>query len=192
MSRNRNESDASVDSTSEQNLLRSRRGFLQKVGATVLISGLGSTIATGTASAESDWPVFRQGHNDEELGRREVHAIQYFLQAHGYSLGVDGVFGPNTKKQVSNFQRANGLSVDGIVGSGTWSNLIITTSRGSQGIPVKAVQDQLRYDYGYDTAVDGIYGPNTEAGVERYQRGQGLSADGIAGPNTWFSLAWTV
>jgi N-acetylmuramoyl-L-alanine amidase len=39
-------------------------------------------------------------------------------------LTKDGAFGPNTKKAVSDFQRANGLTADGVVGNNTWSKLI--------------------------------------------------------------------
>ena len=37
-------------------------------------------------------------------------------------------------------------------------------------------------------AVDGVFGPATEANVRRYQRNYGLAEDGIAGPLTWESL----
>ncbi|MCM3224846.1 peptidoglycan-binding domain-containing protein [Terribacillus saccharophilus] len=41
------------------------------------------------------------------------------------ALGVtaDGIFGPNTRQAVINFQRNNGLGVDGIVGQATWNRL---------------------------------------------------------------------
>lgn len=41
-------------------------------------------------------------------------------------LGVvsDGIFGPKTKTAVTTFQKANNLSVDGIVGSKTWAVLL--------------------------------------------------------------------
>lgn len=37
--------------------------------------------------------------------------------------GVDGSFGPNTKNAVINFQKANGLNPDGIVGAKTWEKI---------------------------------------------------------------------
>ncbi|WP_411218733.1 peptidoglycan-binding domain-containing protein [Terribacillus saccharophilus] len=41
------------------------------------------------------------------------------------ALGVtaDGIFGPDTRQAVINFQRNNGLGVDGIVGRQTWNRL---------------------------------------------------------------------
>ena len=37
---------------------------------------------------------------------------------------ADGVFGPNTKQAVINYQRVKGLSADGIVGQNTWRKLL--------------------------------------------------------------------
>ncbi len=58
--------------------------------------------------------------------------------------------------------------------------------RGSTGAPVKALQARLNRDYpAYSKlAVDGDYGPGTEAVVREFQRRSGLAADGIAGPAT--------
>jgi GH25 family lysozyme M1 (1,4-beta-N-acetylmuramidase) len=53
-----------------------------------------------------------------------VSAVQSQLNAHGSSLAVDGSFGPGTNTAVRNFQAAHGLTVDGIVGSGTWQALV--------------------------------------------------------------------
>lgn len=48
----------------------------------------------------------------------DVATLQKFL-----GLDADGNFGPGTEKAVKNWQAANGLSADGIVGSGTWSKM---------------------------------------------------------------------
>ena len=55
-----------------------------------------------------------------------VKQVQERLIALGYSCGpygADGIFGIETAKAVENFQRDNGLSVDGIVGPATWEKL---------------------------------------------------------------------
>ena len=53
-----------------------------------------------------------------------VKLLQTTLNAKGYNAGTaDGVFGGNTYNAVVAFQRDCGLSVDGIVGYNTWSEL---------------------------------------------------------------------
>ena len=49
--------------------------------------------------------------------------IQMALFIKGYSLSLDKTFGPDTKTKVMQFQKANGLSVDGIVGKNTFEKL---------------------------------------------------------------------
>lgn len=56
-----------------------------------------------------------------------VHYIQWTLKnktsCDSYSK-VDGIFGTGTKQGVTCFQKNNGLTADGIVGSQTWSKLV--------------------------------------------------------------------
>lgn len=50
----------------------------------------------------------------------EVTAIQQALQNSGYYYGnIDGIYGTATKNAVSDFQRDNGLSADGVAGRDT-------------------------------------------------------------------------
>ena len=65
--------------------------------------------------------------------------------------------------------------------------------RGSAGEDVRWLQTMLNAVSTVDLdmpmlAVDGVFGPATEANVRRYQRNYGLAEDGIAGPLTWESL----
>jgi len=53
----------------------------------------------------------------------DVRLCQELLNEHGYSTGVDGVFGSGTEKSVKAFQSASGLTADGIVGANTWNAL---------------------------------------------------------------------
>lgn len=56
-----------------------------------------------------------------------VKALQMLLIGYGYSCGsagADGAFGSSTLGAVKSYQKAKGLSVDGIVGSGTWGKLL--------------------------------------------------------------------
>jgi len=52
-----------------------------------------------------------------------VRAMQNRLNRHGVQVWEDGVFGATTESAVKNFQRANGLVVDGWVGPITWAAL---------------------------------------------------------------------
>ena len=60
-------------------------------------------------------------------------------------------------------------------------------SYGSKGSDVAAMQQQLR-NAGYNIAVDGSFGPATQAAVKDYQSKNGLAVDGIVGKNTSASL----
>ena len=142
------------------------------------------------------WPVLRQGSN-AAWPAATVRSLQYLLNAHGARLAVDGVFGPRTDSAVRSYQRAHGLLVDGIVGPQTWSSVIITVQRGSTGPAVKAVQDEANSRgpnrQGPPLAVDGIFGPKTDAWVRAFQDAIGghvigFKEDGIVGPLTWSLL----
>lgn len=58
----------------------------------------------------------------------EVRELQTLLNNNGANLSVDGKFGPKTLAAVTSYQKANGLTVDGIVGKNTWGALRGTTS----------------------------------------------------------------
>lgn len=63
-----------------------------------------------------------------KLGSRgnEVKALQEKL-----NLRADGIFGPLTEEAVKDFQRSNGLEVDGIVGADTLSKLNLSVNKRS-------------------------------------------------------------
>lgn len=63
--------------------------------------------------------------------------------------------------------------------------------RPSNLFPVRPLQQLLRARK-HPVAVDGIFGPKTQAAVKAFQQEKGLSADGIVGPKTWPKLIVTV
>lgn len=72
--------------------------------------------------------VVKQGSSGQT-----VRTIQTKLKRWGYYTGsVDGIFGAQTKKAVQYFQRKNGLTADGIVGSATAKAMGISLSGGTQ------------------------------------------------------------
>lgn len=133
-----------------------------------------------------DWPYFSRG--DEST---DIYTVQYLLEEHGYALEYhDGIFGPETESHVEQFQADYGLTVDGIVGPNTWSELIVDVYGPDQDPwwATYAVQHNLRYDHGYSIAVDGYYGSETEAAIESFQSASNIAVDGLVGPETWRAL----
>lgn len=53
-----------------------------------------------------------------------VKVIQVNLNRHGYNLELDRSFGPATEKAIKDFQKKNGLTVDGYVGAETTELLL--------------------------------------------------------------------
>jgi peptidoglycan hydrolase-like protein with peptidoglycan-binding domain len=88
--------------------------------------------ATSTVHVTLSLPVLRRGVSDHF---EEVSCLQYMLLFTGglyspfqraltVSDGVDGVFGPKTEERVRWFQGNEGLAVDGVVGTDTWTTLL--------------------------------------------------------------------
>jgi lysozyme family protein len=146
-----------------------------------------------TTATISPWPLVREGDQ-----QHPVQTLQYLLRARGHTLTVDGIFGPVTDAAVRAFQQQKSLAVDGIVGPHTWSALIVTVKRGSQGDAVRGVQEEFQFrnlsgDPSKGLQVDGIFGPDTEAAVLGFQEALNLdipsvTVDGIVGPVTWQTL----
>lgn len=74
---------------------------------------------TSHETTTEDLPMLSQWSAGEA-----VRTLQKALNGFGYSLDVDGDFGPLTRAAVINFQKIHGLEVDGIVGPITWGELL--------------------------------------------------------------------
>lgn len=148
----------------------------------VLILGIVFATAAQPAAALANWPVVRVGQSGAN-----VTTVQYLLRHRGYTLTVDGAFGPGTESVVKQFQAANGLTADGIVGSGTWSKLVVTLDKGANNNAVRALQTQLN-KYGYNLTVDGAFGPGTESAVLDFKTDHYLGGGSTVGPTTWQEL----
>lgn len=58
----------------------------------------------------------------------QTRAVQSVLDSYGYTIVVDGQYGPQTTKVVMSWQRSNGLLEDGIAGPITQASLGITST----------------------------------------------------------------
>jgi len=112
---------------------------------------------------------------------------------------ITGTFDASLETSVKSFQSSQGLTVDGIVGPATWAALPSyreaspTFQQGSKGPGVGWLQQALAgADVAvefppYAGAIDGIFGPATEASLRALQSWAGITVDGIAGDDTWFT-----
>ena len=124
------------------------------------------------------------------------------------SLTVDGVYGTGTANAVRAFQRKYGLTVDGVVGRATWTEVYdqfrsiqsdngtpnaypgTALREGASGQNVRLVQFWLKiartvYPSLSNVTVDGRFGSATAAAVRRFQTYFGLTSDGVVGRTTW-------
>ena len=152
--------------------------------------------------------VLKQGSTGSE-----VEQMQFWLSTLAQyessipSVTVDGVYGSGTAAAVRAFQRLYGLTVDGIVGLTTWTELYdqfrsiqsdngtpnaypgTALRQGSSGQNVRLVQFWLKiartvYSSLNNITVDGIFGSSTAAAVRRFQTYFGLTSDGVGGRTT--------
>lgn len=107
---------------------------------TVLMCGIGITLCVHTTQSPTVAYALtlKQGSRGEE-----VKTMQRKLKNWGYYAGsVDGIFGAKTKEAVKYFQRKNGLTVDGIVGTKTLKALGMSTSGSSSSGVTSSYSDK--------------------------------------------------
>jgi peptidoglycan hydrolase-like protein with peptidoglycan-binding domain len=134
----------------------------------------------------------------------QVKEAQLRLQQLGYfNARATGYYGSITQASVLRFQRARGLSADGILGSQTQAALEsqsqtlaqnsdsaapIYLGEGSQGNAVRSLQQRLRSLGFYQGEITGRFEATTKEAVARFQQAQGLKPDGVVGPRTFAAL----
>ncbi|MDL2237640.1 peptidoglycan-binding protein [Christensenellaceae bacterium OttesenSCG-928-K19] len=98
-------------------------------------------------------------------------------------------YGPMTQQAVSYFQRKHNLAVDGSAGPQTQELLFSDEAQtysvaiGAEGADVGNIQYRLQ-ELGYEVAVTGYFGEDTENKVKYFQRMNGLDDDGSVGQYT--------
>jgi peptidoglycan hydrolase-like protein with peptidoglycan-binding domain len=181
----------------------SRAGLAGLLAALVLLCLPGTSIAGGASNTSSTLGSgllhYGAGYGKPE-GATSVRVVQRTLRRLGWQPGpVDGLYGPRTKAAVTRFQAAARIGVDGVVGSQTRQALTHAQTeslrRGAgfaqpDGSPrVRSLQVRLRKRGLRPGPVDGLFGPRTEAAVERLQRHNGVPASGVVTTRTASFLA---
>ena len=138
-----------------------------------------------------------------------AYVMQRLYDLEYYNKKIDEKFGSGMLAAVKAFQKKNGLTVDGVVGSKTLALLFSdsaldaddavppeeeeieegrTLSKGMKGDDVLAVQVRLTALGYYDGKLDSSYGTGTRDAVKLFQARNGLTVDGKVGPRTLAKL----
>jgi len=147
--------------------------------------GSAYTAPTSTAPA----PTYAQAQPSAA-----VRDAQQRLSVAGFYNGaIDGLWGPDTQVAVERFQRSRGLQVTGDLNQTTASALqtspqLTATAPPQPSAAVRDTQQRLSELGFYDGAVDGVWGPETRAAVERFQLNRGLAVTGDLSPRTTAAL----
>lgn len=130
-----------------------------------------------------------------------VSALQQNLTTLGYYYGdVTGHYGNLTQQAVKKFQKAKGLTQDGVASTATLNAItsalknagvdvgpgtVATTLReGDKGTAVTELQTMLKKLNYYYGSVTGSFGSLTKQAVRKFQDDNKLTVDGVAGPAT--------
>ncbi|WP_020579375.1 N-acetylmuramoyl-L-alanine amidase [Actinopolymorpha alba] len=121
------------------------------------------------------------------VGGPVVRVAQYLLNARGYQLTANGVFGADTVGAVQDWQARNGIpvDVDATLTGPTWESLVQPLGKGSTGLPVTAVQFILGRKGYAELTMSGGYDQATSKAVQDLQRLHGLPPNGDVDTSTW-------
>lgn len=76
-------------------------------------TGLGDDSARSGSTGARSGSASASGSSMQALSPQRVRNIQQALNDQGSNIGVDGIWGPNTRRALRDFQRSNGLDVTG-------------------------------------------------------------------------------
>jgi peptidoglycan hydrolase-like protein with peptidoglycan-binding domain len=198
-------------------VVRALVGVLAAVAAVAGPTAAGAATDAGSSPAGSPWAgaptVVARGSRGPAVADWQA-AMNTWLAVtrpdDPFRLAVDGEFGPLTDAVTRSFQFAQGIPVDGLVGPVTRAAFLSAPALvatgvappadgtelepGARGDDVAAWQRALNEWFtatqGKERlAVDGIFGPATEAATRQFQAAQGVTVDGVVGPQTRAALA---
>src|SRR3954451_23745363 len=178
-------------------------------------SGPGPEPPPGPKPKPTSGGILEQGSKGPEVTQLKRDLQRWYDSAApgvwaSFSITGGPGFGPALDRAVRDFQRRNGLVVDGQVGAKTLEAIESTTPPkpmpdpdvppdfpdlhldakkkvGSKGQTVKLIQGWLCY-HGFKVVVDGGYGKATAAQVRAFQRAKGLPHSGVVDEATWHAL----
>jgi len=92
---------------------------ISQMGSTPSKPTTPSKPSTGTGKLGDKMPQVKRGNKGATVRR-----LQGLLTANGYKVSIDGIFGPQTERQLRAFQGKHAKPVDGIAGPITWNALL--------------------------------------------------------------------
>ena len=101
-------------------------------------SGEASTEKTSTSKSDGSYSRVLSYKKTVMTGE-DVKTVQNSLKTLGYSVNVNGKYDEATRDVVKAFQKANGLTVDGKCGSGTWKAIEKAVKAAASETAVKGV-----------------------------------------------------
>lgn len=191
---------------SDWHQIKTKAGLTGYVSATYIkVSSI--TVAPDDTDIKAPTYTLKRGMNNNA----DVRKMQERLKELGYfDSGCTGNYASVTFAAVVDFQKANGLTADGVAGAKTLAKIYSSDAVPKKGgkneitgdddlihpLPSTTLRKNMKNDdvvtmqkrlkeLGYFTATcTGLYGDKTVAAVKAFQKKNNLKADGIAGSKT--------